>query len=148
MGRVVRSAALLLGVLVGGGCADNPVGRKCFVGDVDGSTSFANIISSPALECPSNTCLHVRNHEPDLCTGECGSADDCDKVKESPCKGGFSCVIPFEAGPFCCKRMCVCNDYLPQLDGGVPPPAACDPDNAFNECCNLPGRRDRLEACK
>lgn len=142
------AATLLAGVFAAlfmTGCPENPVGRKCFIGDLDGSTDFQNIIASPALECQSRTCLHIAQKQPDLCTAECETSEDCDKVPESPCMGGFSCIVPVVVGPFCCKKMCVCNDYLPALDGGVPTPAACDPNNAINECCNLSGRRDNPE---
>ncbi len=127
-------------------CSDNPVGRKCFIGADAGSESQA-IIASPALECPSRTCLHYPlqpgielpegSEYADLCTGECSSDSDCDRVPESPCVKGFSCMIPVVVGPFCCRKQCVCRDYLPARDGGVPVPAACIPGVPGNNCVNL-----------
>jgi hypothetical protein len=61
-------------------------------------------------------------------------------VPESPCKTGFTCAVPVVVGPFCCRKMCICKDYVVIPDGGLDEPAACDPDNVGNACCNLPGR--------
>ena len=134
-------------------CAENPVGRECFIG-LDAGTPSQAIVASPALECQSRTCLRVpqeRAQLPEgseyanLCTAECGSDEDCDRVPESPCQTGFTCAVPVVVGPFCCRKLCVCKDYLIIPDGGVPPPQACDPDIAENTCCNLPGREDRAD---
>jgi hypothetical protein len=83
----------------------------------------------------------VAGKTPDLCTAECSSDDDCDKSPESPCEGGFACVVPVFVGPFCCQKQCVCRDYIQIPDGGVAPNDVCDPNNSENECCNLAGRR-------
>lgn len=141
--------ALTCALLVAG-CSENPVGRKCFIGaEPDNETQ--TIISSPALECQSRTCLHtplatgktlpVDSELTPLCTAECSSNSDCDKVPESPCQTGFECIVPVITGDFCCRKMCVCRDFLliPE-DGEIPLPAACDPTNADNTCINLPGR--------
>jgi len=134
--------------LAAAGCGDNPVGRICFIG-VDAGNSTQAIIASPALECPSRTCLHQPNLRgtlpegstyADLCTAECADDGECDKVPESPCQLGFTCAVPVVVGPFCCRKMCICKDYLVLPDGGIPVPAACDPSVPENKCCNLPGR--------
>ena len=132
-------------------CSENPVGRRCFIGSDAGEGQA--IIASPALNCPSGECLHVPldtnktlpedSAYADLCTAECETEDDCDRVPESPCVTGFTCAIPVEVGPFCCRKKCICKDYLIVPDGGVPVPAACDPGNSANTCCNLPGREDQ-----
>jgi hypothetical protein len=142
-------SVLLLGligtVLGAAGCKENPVGRQCFIptNGSDGGVPVT-IVGAPALECQSRTCVHIANHEPDLCSGECESDEDCDTSPESPCKSGFTCMVPVVVGNFCCKKLCVCKDYVGLSDGGVPPPepAACNPAEANNECCNLPGRRE------
>jgi hypothetical protein len=125
-----------------GGCESNPVGRTCFISS-DAGVGTSTVISSPALECQSRTCLHYMGTAPDMCTAECSSDDDCDKVAESACEGRFVCAIPVVVGPFCCRTMCICEDYLPPLDAGLPVPASCIPEDPLNECCNLDGRRDR-----
>jgi hypothetical protein len=123
-------------------CSENPVGRKCFIGTPPENPDQA-VITSPALECPSRTCLHMpaqAEDDSDLCTAECDSDSDCDKVPESPCESGFTCAIPVVVGPFCCRKQCICRDYVVIPDGGVPVPEACDPDRPENTCINLPGR--------
>jgi hypothetical protein len=131
-------------------CSENPVGRICFIGADAGNPTQA-IIASPALDCESRTCLHqpLTGQLPegsqynDLCTAECESEDDCDKVPESRCVNGFACAVPVVVGPFCCRKMCICKDYITIPDGGIPLPEACVADNQDNRCCNLPGRGDQ-----
>ena len=51
--------------------------------------------------------------------------------------------MPVVVGPFCCRPMCVCKDYLEHVpDDGLPIPEACNPEDETNRCCNLPGRED------
>jgi hypothetical protein len=149
---LVRSRrSIVLPLLVAGAsllalasCRSNLVGRQCFIpssGEDGGIPS--TIVASPALECQSRMCLHIPAKSPDLCTAECDSDSDCDTSPESPCESGFVCAVPTVVGNFCCKKLCICRDYLDLPDGGVPPvPAGCDSTNALNECCNLPGRRE------
>jgi hypothetical protein len=127
--------ALVLGAA---GCDENPVGRKCFIGDEPDLNQA--VITSPALECPSRTCLHMPGQaatDSDLCTAECESDDDCDKVPESPCVSGFACGIPVVVGPFCCRKMCICKDYIVVPEGGLEVPEACNPDLPENTCINI-----------
>ncbi len=148
--------AAVLG-LAAAGCSDNPVGRICFIGTDAGNDTQA-IIASPALECPSRTCLHqpLQPGAPatapdypeafaDLCTSECSEDGECDKVPESPCVNGFTCAVPVVVGPFCCRKMCICKDYVVIPDGGIKLPAACDPNIEENKCCNLPGRETQSQ---
>jgi hypothetical protein len=134
-------------------CEENPVGRECFIG-LDAGAPMQAIVASPALECQSRTCLRVpleRAQLPEgseytnLCTAECASNEDCDRVPESPCQTGFTCMVPVVVGPFCCRKLCVCKDYLLIPDGGIQQPQACDPAIEANSCCNLSGREDRPE---
>jgi hypothetical protein len=156
-----RATTLFLASLLGiaaAGCTDNPVGRKCFLGDIvdlDAGTQ-QTVLSSPALECPSRTCLHVPRTNPsppegseytDLCTAFCSEDGDCDKMDESPCINGFTCAVATVVGPFCCRKVCICRDYILIPDGGVPLPQACVADNPDNLCCNLPGREGQ-EQCQ
>jgi hypothetical protein len=151
-----RIVLIFAAALLATACTDNPVGRKCFLG-TDAGNAAQSIIASPALECPSRTCLHTPldtgkllpegSEYADLCTAECSSDDECDKVPESPCQSGFTCAIPVVTGPFCCRKMCICKDYLLIPDGGIPLPAACDPSNNANRCCNLAGN-EGLPECQ
>ncbi len=76
-----------------------------------------------------------------LCTAECEAESDCDRVPESPCKTGFTCGVAVTVGPFCCKKFCVCKDYIVIPDSGaLATPMACNADEPANACCNLSGR--------
>lgn len=153
-GLLVAAAALL------GACSENPVGRKCDLGVENPGT--AAVVGSPSLDCSTRTCLKVPvDSGKDLpegfqqlaantgmCTAECESDDDCDKVSESPCVTGFTCGIPLTVGPFCCRKMCICKDYVILPDSGqLPTPMACDPSIEANACCNLPGRVGQYPNC-
>jgi hypothetical protein len=136
------------------GCNDNPVGRICDLG-AEGTGTGQLVIASPSLDCVSRTCLFVVPERPapegnvplppnsGLCTAECSADSDCDRVPESPCLTGFTCGVPRgnTVGRSCCKKYCICKDYivLPE-DGKLPAPAACDATKPENDCCNLPGR--------
>jgi hypothetical protein len=143
-------AVLLLSALALAGCDDNPVGRICDLGVTPDPTEA--VVASPSLDCVSRTCLRVPQEVaelPDgslaltgnlgLCTAECSSDDDCDKVPESPCQTGFTCGVPVTVGPFCCKKLCICKDYLVVPPGDLAE-GACNPDDNNNACCNLSGR--------
>jgi hypothetical protein len=144
---------LLLGALVLAGCEDNPVGRICDLGLSPGENE--SVVASPSLDCVTRTCLRVPQAAdkplPEgslrpsgnlgLCTAECSGDDDCDKVPESPCQTGFTCAVPVVVGPFCCKKLCICKDYvvIPE-SGSIAEPAACNAGDSNNACCNLEGR--------
>lgn len=107
---------------------------------------------APAGSCPSTLCLAVplsttlgagAIYPPlgyGLSTTMCNTDDDC--PAEAQCPSGFACGVPPEltVGDFCCEKLCVCRDYVPVPDGGLPVPAACDPSVSTNACCNLSGR--------
>jgi hypothetical protein len=145
-------ALLLVGFVMG--CGGDPVGRVCDLGNQTPEPSEV-VVASPSLDCVTRTCLRVplsRELPPGssypsgnngLCTAECESADDCERVPESPCKTGFTCGVAVTVGPFCCRNFCICKDYVVVPENGtLPTPKACDADNADNACCNLPGRTD------
>lgn len=139
MTRLAVMIAVVVGAVGAAACQSNPVGRQCFIGG-DGGTSNT-IVSSPSLDCQSRTCLRYQGNE-ELCTAECSSDDDCDKEGET-CEGKFVCIVATVVGPFCCRKLCVCEDHVSgNYDGGIPTPAGCDPSIGANECCNLEGRRD------
>lgn len=124
-----------------GACKDNPVGRQCFIPSSESDGGVPVTVVGTGLECQSRVCLHIASRNPDMCTGDCSSDSDCEASPETPCQGGFACVVPVVVGDFCCQKLCVCKDYLNIPDGGIPEPAACVASNPVNECCNLEGRR-------
>ena len=58
-----------------------------------------------------------------MCSKGCSSDADCqnsgafDKPvvenEDTNCSNGFKCVVLQELGAFCCEKLCVCNDDLP-----------------------------------
>ena len=153
---MTRRHVALLGTLFAAAvltaCTDNPVGRICDLGTQMPAVSEV-VVASPSLDCVSRTCLRVplsRELPPGsafpsgnngLCTSECSSDDDCDRVPESPCVTGFTCGVAVTVGPFCCRKFCICKDYVVVPDSGeIATPQACDAANAANACCNLSGR--------
>ncbi len=154
MGPMLIACTLVLSSIVAlGGCGGEPVGRQC---DVNNTSTTA--INSSAVECgETRLCVQVPQERPlpvppeigtgsaskysALCSAECTSDGDCDRVPESPCQLGFTCTIATTIGPFCCQNLCICKDYLiiPEV-GDRPTPAACLEDDPAATCCNLPGR--------
>jgi hypothetical protein len=144
-GPIHRLAVVV--ALVLSGCTATPVGRICDLG-TDLPAPSEVVIASPSLDCVSRTCLRVPlgrelpmgSMYPEgnngLCTAECDSDDDCERVPESPCKTGFTCGVATTVGPFCCRKLCQCKDYVELL----PSREACDANNPGNACCNLSGR--------
>jgi hypothetical protein len=136
---------VLFALITALGCGGEPVGRICDIGD-NGAGLNDNVVGSPSLDCVSRTCLRVTgttelSATQGLCTAECSADDDCEQVPESPCEGGFTCMIPVVVGDFCCKKLCVCRDYIViPTDGEIPVPAACIASDENNACCNLEGR--------
>jgi hypothetical protein len=144
------------------GCDDNPVGRICDLGTATPQTGEV-VVASPSLDCVTRTCLRVpktRELPPGstypegnsgLCTAECTADADCDRVPESPCITGFTCGIAVTVGPFCCRKFCICKDYIVTPESGeLGTPKACDPGLSDNACCNLSGRvnDDAYPLCK
>ena len=133
-------------------CADNPVGRICDLGTATPQATEV-VVASPSLDCVSRTCLRVPPSRPPppgstapsgnngLCTAECSADADCDRVPESPCITGFTCGIAVTVGPFCCRKFCICKDYIVVPDSGeLATPKACEATDKNNACCNLDGR--------
>jgi hypothetical protein len=139
-------------ILALGACGGEPVGRLCDLGTAAPQPTEV-VVASPSLDCVTRTCLRYplsKELPPGgnypagtngLCTAECESDADCERVPESPCVTGFTCGIAVTVGPFCCRKFCICKDYvMVPSSGELARPAACDPSNNDNACCNLDGR--------
>lgn len=145
--------ALLVLFLVA--CSGEPVGRICDLGTLTPASTEV-VVASPSLDCVTRTCLRVPlgrdlpqgSRFPagnnGLCTAECEADSDCDRVPESPCITGFTCGVAVTVGPFCCRKFCICKDYvvIPESTGQLGVPAACNAGNSDNACCNLDGRQN------
>jgi len=150
MNRAIPVLLVSIALVFAGACGGEPVGRICDLG-VEAPPAGQSIVASPSLDCTSRTCLKVPkdNSSPPegsrypegnkgLCTAECGGDSDCERVPESPCVSGFTCGVVVTVGPFCCRKFCVCKDYivLPDTEE-IPIPAACLNNNPANECPTL-----------
>jgi hypothetical protein len=146
MRSLAYTLSLSMLLALGWGCDKTEVGRQCILPGTGDAGPGETVVGSPALECESRTCVHVAGTSPDQCTAECGSDDDCHGSSLTPCRTGFVCAVPVVVGAFCCTKYCICKDYNPS----TVVPAACDPADTRNECCNLEGRPGdpRYPQCK
>jgi hypothetical protein len=137
-------ASLLGAVLVGlaafanMACEDKAIGRPCDILADAGQTQA--VYNNQALECPSRICLKpVRaetvNRDVDTgayCSAECSKDSDCDGQRrdskdstDKRCESGYACGVAFVVGPLCCKKLCICKDFLPQ-GVAITVPLTCD----------------------
>jgi hypothetical protein len=132
------------------GCEDKAIGRPCDVFNGDAGLPAASAIYNPqALECPSRICIKpiaVKSgvNTTALCSAPCSQDSDCDgqaracngndsTCNDRRCMGGFACAIPFDVGPICCQKLCVCKDFYSQ---NITTPAACAGNGAAT--CYVP----------
>jgi hypothetical protein len=155
----VGSLGLLVvaAVLGGTSCENKHIGRKCQLSvDPDPGTSGTTATIDVGLECPSRICM-LPAHEPGvfqappqttaLCTADCSNDDDCADgelrntadTSDTRCQTGFACKVAETVGDFCCRRLCVCKDFIGKTPaGGYPTPEVCTstPANKAN-CKNV-----------
>jgi len=131
------------------GCEDKHIGRVCDLnagggmGGMGGSTTGGTTatINAQALECPSRICLQpvieTGTNTTSLCTADCSSDDDCSDGEsrgsgtgDLRCQKGFKCIVPVTVGDFCCRRMCVCKDFLADPNAPFTNPSECDAPSA------------------
>lgn len=136
------------------GCKrDDKIGQLCDL-TVDAGPSQA-VVNLESDSCRTGLCLKpavasgASTGDPDsptgaTCTDECTSDSDCDGELRNPsnaedtrCKGGFVCGVPFVVGPLCCKRYCVCRDFLGPTGGQTP--IACQEPDALASCQSAAG---------
>jgi hypothetical protein len=146
---------LVVAMVMGSACENKHVGRPCGL-SVDpgaGGASGAGTVSTldVALECPSRICLlparQGANSTPlttSLCTADCSSDDDCadgeirntSDPSDTRCEHGFVCKVAETVGDFCCRRLCVCKDFLNSADTSTPEVCKPTADNRAN-CKNV-----------
>jgi len=127
----INSLGLLVVALVLGtfACENKHIGRTCGLSvDPDGGAGSGTTATlDVALECPSRICILPAQESSalappttSLCTADCSSDDDCADGErrnssdpgDQRCKGGFVCKVAETVGDFCCRRLCVCTDFL------------------------------------
>ena len=127
------------------------IGQLCDL-TVDAGPS-QGVVNLKAATCPTGLCLKAAlNPETSAvdpptgatCTGECSSDSDCDgelrnasDAQDTRCRGGFVCGVPFVVGPLCCKRYCLCKDFLGAC--GAQMPVACQGPDVLASCQSAAG---------
>ena len=155
--RALLLCALVAGVVGAGlfACNPNSIGRPCV--NPGGQAVLGTQVSSPALECPSRLCLLQPPNASSgqtgqssdggvfraTCTATCQSNGDCTAETKEDCKEGFACAVATQAGPFCCKKLCICKGDLVEgtnvdADGGTIVPFSCTSANPMPSCPNAP----------
>ena len=111
------------------------------------SHSECNPDGKTAFQCIDGTCELSLDYvlERSMCSRSCSKDDDCKnngafdnnavENDEPACTNGFKCVVLQELGQFCCQKLCVCDDDLPNLEmvnndcmviGASGEPAVCE----------------------
>jgi hypothetical protein len=143
--RASLPLAMLLGLaaLANVSCGSNEasgdnggMGRPCDLMADAGPTQA--VYNAQASECSSGICLKpVLQRTADYETGPycselCSKDSDCDgqmrdgnDPNDRRCTMGYACGVAFVVGPLCCKKICLCKDFL--SDKGVTVPLTCDP---------------------
>ena len=126
-------------------CSKTEVGQPCNLGFDAGQSQVAYNPQAP--ECSTGLCLkpaleeYAANRETSpYCSTTCSSDSDCDGPKRSRddpddrrCSSGFACGVAFTVGPLCCKKVCLCKDFLSAK--GVATPPSCLPGSNGRTAC-------------
>ena len=135
------------------GCEDKAIGRVCEL-TVDAGRENEGVVNPQALECPTRICLRPARdltkpeaiNTTSLCSAECSKDSDCDGAenrnssnsKDFRCKSGFVCGVATVTGTFCCKKLCMCKDFLVIPPSGLETPAVCDRNKNPGVCPLVP----------
>ena len=122
------------------GCENKHIGRPCTLDlpDDGGSSTTGAVtnVTGEVLACPSRICLQpgaeLATDTGPFCTAECSTNDDCSDGElrgsapdDKRCKKGFACGVATELGEFCCKKLCICLDFVAVKGAEIPEPASC-----------------------
>ena len=123
-----------------------PVGQPCdLLADAGPQQAVYN---NQAPECPSGLCLKPVQQvavaqvvdTAAYCASQCLTDNDCAGATRDPndpsdkrCRSGYACGVAFVVGPLCCKKLCLCKDFLGY--NGLQTPLACDPAQNQGPVC-------------
>jgi hypothetical protein len=112
------------------------------------SKSDCNQSGSDIFQCVEGECILSLDYVLDrsMCSKSCDSDGDCENkgpteqpvAETTACDGDFKCRIMMELGEFCCRKMCVCADYLKDADLNEIE-EACGPTGSAAESCDNVG---------
>jgi hypothetical protein len=132
------------------GCENQHLGRPCSLqtSDNGGATSGTAqaTVTGQVLACPSRICLQpaaeLSTDTGPYCTAECSTNDDCSDgerrgtaADDKRCVKGYACGVATEVGAFCCKKLCICLDFVDAPGGQLPDHPACQP--GVKSCRNV-----------
>jgi hypothetical protein len=140
--RASLSMLLGLAALTNMACGSNDLGEANQIGLPCNLMADAGpmqaVYNAQASECPSGICLkpalnNMQDQETGAyCSAICSRDSDCDgqlrngnDPNDKRCVSGYACGVAFVVGPLCCKKVCLCKDFL--SDRGVTVPLTCDP---------------------
>lgn len=128
-------------------CEDNGIGRPCdLMADAGASQAVYN---AQALECPSRICLKPvvnTNNQSEIdtgayCSATCSKDSDCEGQKrdgndpnDKRCTKGYACGVAFVVGPLCCKKVCLCKDFLGDKGVTIPPVCSASTNGGQTAC--------------
>jgi hypothetical protein len=145
--RIVLVVAATAVVSCGSGSQETnqylEIGNPC---DVLADAGPRQAVYNPqALECPSRICLKPVNLNTaavdtgPYCSATCSKDSDCDGQKKDMkdlndhhCAKGYACGVAFVVGPLCCKKLCLCKDFL---GDSLQTPLTCDPTKNNGQGC-------------
>ena len=93
------------------------------------------VYNSEALECTSRVCVKPVVQADAIgpadttafCTAECTQDSDCKgqlrdstNPSDTRCQNGFACGVLFAKGSACCKKFCICKDFLAATGPQIP----------------------------
>lgn len=152
LGTALVFAALVGAALTCAGCPSDPSSDSPEDAGLDAQRAPATNVGAPcdplaaagptqavynnqALECDSRICLKPLDNTGvadtrAFCSSPCTTDNDCGGVlrdsndpNDRRCASGFACATIFVAGPLCCKKLCLCKDFLA---GPPSTPAGCE----------------------
>jgi len=84
-------------------------------------------VGASRFQCSEGACRLSLAYvlERSMCSKRCGSDADCKNTgittdqkpvaeDDTNCETGFTCARIQQLGEFCCEKLCVCNDFLPE----------------------------------
>jgi len=149
--NLLGAVTLAVCAAAAGGCENNAIGRPCDV--QSDAAALQAVVNGQALECPTRICLKPSRDNTvgkpvdtaPYCTAECSKDSDCsdgqtrdmNNGKDKRCTSGFVCGVATVTGSFCCRKVCLCKDFIDvKATGSVETPSACM-KGGTSSCVNL-----------
>jgi hypothetical protein len=146
LGRAASVFALVVAAVLATGCEDKQLGRPC--SDIPDASPLQGAYTTMASDCPSRIC-NKPGVQPGVstdldtgpyCTIPCATDDDCNgetrdvsNKLDTRCKRGYVCSMPFDVGELCCKKLCLCRDFVSASTGPLVPEICANDPKSCNK---------------